>query len=592
MNPNSSISFLKKNSLLIIGVGLIAAGVAWFFTRHEARVYSSSATVYTGLATETSPDCLTTARFDNLVNIIKSRETIEMTAIRLMARYLLLTSPDPSSCLPETWVRLMNDFPLEIRKMAEMIEPELQINSNHDTVSQYVTEKVKRSRLIPEYYTIRAGDSPKEVCLKFGISLDQLERLNSPMPPFNGGSRLIVGIVSEPYWADTLINIHTPADTSLILSEARINTDSLRFEHLVKKLTGIKNADQDNYIIRTLQSQNPYYSIRKISEIRVLRLQNSDMISLTYDSNDPGVSLQTLKTLTEVFLSQYQSLSPSNSDKLPVIRMIDNPVYPLQSDGSKRIILVIAAFLAGFLLMLLILLIRGWIDRSIRFPDRFGMLTGLKVIGAIPRIPGRQGNKIDYPLVISRSIDQIAQRIRMVDIGLKDRGDQSFLIFFVSTRGNEGKTYIASMLVEKLRATGSKVLFLKPLERNSPEEDRLRFTSFDRSTLAWDFEYAVPDNFVSVRDITELIRNYTFLIKGYHFLVVELPALLTQEFPLEMVRSGHLSVLTTRASRNWTRADQEALTLYRSSLDHPVYGVLNDCDVDQMASFIGDIPKR
>jgi BioD-like phosphotransacetylase family protein len=222
----------------------------------------------------------------------------------------------------------------------------------------------------------------------------------------------------------------------------------------------------------------------------------------------------------------------------------------------------------------------------------FSEISGLKLMGAFPKIPVKSDNKINYPLIASRSVDQIAQRIRLEDLRLKNRSDQPFALFFISTRENEGKTYLATRIVEKLRASGSKVLYVKPVDKNSNEDIKRRFTSFDQPEQAWDYEYSIPDNFISTHNINELLRNYTFLTKGYQFIAIELPALLIQEYPANLTESGHLSILIGRATRTWNKADEEAVKLYQSSINHTVLALLNGCQVDQLEAIIGEIPKR
>ncbi|MFA6125845.1 MAG: GNVR domain-containing protein [Bacteroidales bacterium] len=879
MNLLYFIRLLFKNLLLIFGVALGMAILVYLFTRGKPKTYTSSTTVYTGIATGYDIESGSNARFDlfannaqfdNLINIIKSRETQEKTAIRLMAQHLLLKKPDPRFCMTETWKDLMSEVPVDIKLMVEKSyrdnsneenqrqtgDYQMPVNSVEsisktvkDTIweSQTVTERVQRFRVKHKYYTIKAGDSPNAVSEKFGLSTERLRRLNSPMPPFNGGQRIIVGTVSEPYWADTVIQKQVPVIVDVNVPEQGGRGDSIswsgnsrrtefdqaqkqfsdpstdeytrRFNRLVMDMTAYKEADQDNYLFHTLQSSNPYYSVQKISSVKVSRIQSSDLIKLTFDSNDPAVSMQTLKILTDVFKASYQEITTTQTvlvteyfkervnaakkqldsleqnllqfqvanriinydeqtkfiseqketldrdwyeeagkfsaaktalalvesnlgekgqtllqnsslldkrkmvyekalqisnreikdgstgdtsgmgilrselaelkrefnreltrsfdfnrtvDGLNVqtvlqkwlekaieveetqaryktltarkaaflqkydefaplgsqlkkiereinvaqedymnhlnnlnqsimkqknveqseIQIIDNPVYPLKPNSSKRMIAILAAFMAGLIITASVIILLEFLDTSIKFPGRFEELSGLALIGAFPRLPENPDTKINYPLISSYCIDQITQRIRLEDIRLKDRGDQPFILFFTSTRENEGKTYLATLIVEKLRATGSKVLYIKPLENNTVFDIKKQFTSFDHVQQVWDFEYAVPDNFISIRNINELLRNYSFLTQGYHFLIIELPALLNQEYPATMVRTGQLSILIARATRTWNQADEAALKLYQTSIDHPLLGLLNGCQADHLEPIIGEIPKR
>lgn len=559
MNLKYFIRLLFKNAFLIFSVAIVMAVLVYLFTMGQPKIYTTSTTIYTaGIGINT--------QFDNLIIFIKSRETLEKTAIRLMAQHLNLTKPDPGYCLPETWRKLMSEVPMEIKRMLEINYSKPIDKPKNDTVLLRVKTK---------YYTIKAGDSPLGVCNKFGLTLDELNRLNSPMPPFNGGQRLIVGTLSEPNCLDIAPVVVPGYNTDTVSNE-----NLLRYDRLVKDLTDFKNADQENYLFKTLQSSNPYYSVRKLSEVRVKRIQSSDLLKLSFDSNDPAVCVQTLKILTDVFRSQYQNMVQSD------IQIIDNPVYPVKPNTSKRMILVIAGFLAGLVITAILVILLEFLDTSIKFPGRFADLSGLKLIGAFPWIPAKADNRNNYPLISSRAIDQITQRIRLEDLRQKNRGEQPFILFFISTRENEGKTYLATRVVEKLRSSGVKVLYIKPLEKNSTEDIKRQFTSFDQPLQAWDYEYVMPENFISIRNINELLRNYTFLTQGYRYLVIELPALLIHKYPVAMTQSGHLSILVGCAKRAWNNADDEAVKLFQSFIDHPVLALLNGCQVDQFESVI------
>lgn len=401
MNLKYFIRLLFKNAFLIFSVAIVMAVLVYLFTMGQPKTYTTSTTIYIGIATD--------SQFDKPKN---------------------------------------------------------------DTVLLRV--KIK-------YYTIKAGDSPLGVCNKFGLTLDELNRLNSPMPPFNGGQRLIVGTLSEPNCLD-IAPVVVPG----------YNTDTVSNKNLLR------------YVPHT----------------------------------------------------------------------------------SKRMILVIAGFLAGLVITAILIILLEFLDTSIKFPGRFAELSGLKLIGAFPWIPTKADNRNNYPLISSRAIDQITQRIRLEDLRQKNRGEQPFILFFISTRENEGKTYLATRVVEKLRSSGSKVLYVKPLEKNSTDDIKRQFTSFDQPIQAWDYEYAVPENFISIRNINELLRNYTFLTKGYHYLVIELPAFLVQKYPVAMTQSGHLSILVGCAKRAWNNADDEAVKLFQSFIDHPVLALLNGCQVDQFESVI------
>jgi uncharacterized protein involved in exopolysaccharide biosynthesis len=88
---------LILNSWFIIGAfGLIVAFSVYWFTRGKPKIYESTTLIYTGLATGYSIESTssnrfdyfaTNTKFDNFINIIRSRETFKEVALRLLAQH-------------------------------------------------------------------------------------------------------------------------------------------------------------------------------------------------------------------------------------------------------------------------------------------------------------------------------------------------------------------------------------------------------------------------------------------------------------------------------------------------------------------------
>ena len=357
--------------------------------------------------------------------------------------------------------------------------------------------------------------------------------------------------------------------------------------------------DRTNFVYRLLQSDHPFYGIEQINSLSVRRIKNSDLIRLTYRSEDPAVSMNTLMLTTQVFLKHYRKIAsppvsifsqpaahPQESQK---IRIVEEPVMPSESDATQKIVYLILAFLVGAVAVSLVILIIGWQDHSIKYPDRFSKLLGVSLAGGYPYIPAEAGRGIDCKQLSDRAIDQITQKIRLEELRQNRQSESPFLVFMVSTRDKTGKTTIGARIVDKLRKCGLNVLAIKPIEIHtslamSPDEKAI--------PQSWDFEYDLPRNFLNVKSINELTRNYTFLTKGYQYIVIELPSLLTQEFPAVLAQSGNLSIVVGHASGTWEKADSEMLSLYTSTVDHPVMALLNGCKAENLKSLVGELPGR
>lgn len=94
-----------------------------------------------------------------------------------------------------------------------------------------------------------------------------------------------------------------------------------------RNLKAYERPSQDNYLFGLL-NYHPYFSINSItSRLKVLQLNNSDIIDIAYSANDPGVCYNTLDILNEVFANQYQQLR--YGETMNVIKFFEKEVKRL-----------------------------------------------------------------------------------------------------------------------------------------------------------------------------------------------------------------------------------------------------------------------
>lgn len=93
------------------------------------------------------------------------------------------------------------------------------------------------------------------------------------------------------------------------------------------RLKAYEKPSQENYLYNLL-NHHPYFSISSItSRLKVLRLQNSDIIDIAYSANDPGICYNTLDILNKVFARQYQGLRYGETQN--VIKFFEREVSKL-----------------------------------------------------------------------------------------------------------------------------------------------------------------------------------------------------------------------------------------------------------------------
>ncbi|APZ45118.1 hypothetical protein BW723_01875 [Polaribacter reichenbachii] len=112
------IRLILKHIVLLITVPILLGVLVILLTMKPSFEYSSETLLYTGLATGSSIEMdktfnyqATNSAFDNLINIIKSRETQEEVAIRLLALHLMLPEANPKYISEDLFKKFQKKIP-------------------------------------------------------------------------------------------------------------------------------------------------------------------------------------------------------------------------------------------------------------------------------------------------------------------------------------------------------------------------------------------------------------------------------------------------------------------------------------------------
>ena len=98
-----------------------------------------------------------------------------------------------------------------------------------------------------------------------------------------------------------MLNASVPNDVKALINR---NSENATYTNLL----AYEKPSQDNYLFGLL-NYHQYFGINSItSRLKVLQLDNSDIINIAYSANDPGICYNTLDILNEVFARQYQKL--------------------------------------------------------------------------------------------------------------------------------------------------------------------------------------------------------------------------------------------------------------------------------------------
>lgn len=228
MDINQLIKIFLKHVWLLLTIPVLLALIVVYLTKNQSYSYESKTRIYTGIASGYSLDqdkrmdlFATNNSFDNLINVVKSRQTLSEVGLRLIAQALLLENYNPIYISKENFIELRKIVPVNVKEL-----------------------------------------------------------------------------LVRPIISDDSLSYH------------------LAFEQTISNFINFKNENDTNFLYDILNYPNEHYSIKSLSEIKVQRIQLSDLIEISYESDDPGLSLQTLIFTTQVFIRNFKQLRENQSDAI------------------------------------------------------------------------------------------------------------------------------------------------------------------------------------------------------------------------------------------------------------------------------------
>lgn len=155
------IKLILKHKVAFIVIPTFVGVLAILLTNNPKHSYYSQTKLYTGLASGSSIEMdksfnyfATNIAFDNLINIINSRETQEEVAIRLLSQHLLLNKANNKFISDKTFEELKADIPKELYRYV------VKSNRNSNTIQSNTEDEAAINKL-PE--TVNRADYEQTV---------------------------------------------------------------------------------------------------------------------------------------------------------------------------------------------------------------------------------------------------------------------------------------------------------------------------------------------------------------------------------------------------------------------------------------------
>ncbi len=156
-------------------------------------------------------------------------------------------------------------------------------------------------------------------------------------------------------------------------------------------------------------------------------------------------------------LNNARLASISQESEISLVSQVQPPDFP---EPTRVFTLMVIAALAGFALCVIIIFFLEYIDVSLRFPSVFTEITGIPLLGALPRLPRANLNLIGLfqEKNPNEQLETYKHRVRQLRAEIMESGAQTFLV--VSPRQGFGKTSVMVSLAYSLSLNHKKVLIV------------------------------------------------------------------------------------------------------------------------------------
>ncbi len=295
-----------------------------------------------------------------------------------------------------------------------------------------------------------------------------------------------------------------------------------------------------------------------------------------------GVGVAEKEYLSVLHGLNQAKLRQQNLEMANALAIMDEPFLPLMPQPSKRLILVIASFMAGFVLLLAFFVAQEMLDYSIRTPERAVNASGLTLAGALPAYRKIRSNvKVEE---LEKSLTE--QLVTSLTIALKgaEKVSTYYQINVFSARQGEGKTWFCERICNRFGQIGGKVLYLYP------ETSPLGKLEKDDNVVA--LPYEVDGAYVGIPSVQDMLEGSGHTSFEFTYVFLELPYLSHNTVPYDLVSQAHVSLLVMNAEKVWATAHDRTLGLYKKAAKNDVMLMLNRVTPEMLESVYGEIPKR
>lgn len=678
---------------LVLGSLVVTALVA-YFTQFMQKKYTVNTSIYTGitsntgLESESKPDWMSVNNtFDNLVNLTKSKGTLETVSMKLLALNLINGDPDIDNkyITAKNYQNLVTIVPKEILDLVDKESFEKTISNlkkykqadahnflyelfngvapyySYGALSSVTIRRLGNSDLIDIAYTstdpgialttVKLLNEELRISynqLKYKTADDivkyyeneqqrlrsQLNKLENELTQYNiensvinylEQTKAIAGSYAdfENRYEETIRSINSSSQLIEGLEQymqirAKLIESNDEFIKALEDISKINGKITEIEIFTTEEAQSNDLELLKYKE----ELKNTEkkVATLTNQINDykeskEGISIsglvdqwleQTiinikakaeLKILEErkkSFAEQYKAYSPVgtqinrqereihvteesylqvlhalNMAKMKqknlqltsaTLNTISEPTFPLFSDKSKRMLLIIAAFAGSLVFIIGVNLIVELLDRTLRDAERARRLTNMNILGAFT---GNQQLKYRGFIKACNRISAAYTCNRLIQYLKKDK---TLYINILSIEKKEGKSFVSQYLINYWEELGFNVKYLVAGK-----------------------DFPINAQYISSSDLKSDIEDNTQI----DIFILEYPAIKNNSLSVDLLNKSDVNILIANARRVWKNSDGEYVKyLNDMAQGKPLFLYLNNASREAVEDFTGQLPPE
>lgn len=217
-----------------------------------------------------------------------------------------------------------------------------------------------------------------------------------------------------------------------------------------------------------------------------IRQQLSSFNSKMHDLQDSSLDYNTLKREVETngklyntLLQRFEEVNVTSAVNTSSISIVEPAVKPFRKYKPNPKLNLLLGLLAGTLLGLALAFLREALDQSIRSSDDLERLSGLPVLGLIPRVTKSSIKKQLSSVVRTNPRTAVAEAYRLFSTNLRFMIDlkEEHIVLITSASANEGKSTTAANIAFSYAQTGLKVLLVDADIRNPSLHKNLRISN-------------------------------------------------------------------------------------------------------------------